>query len=65
MEPDGGPERTKTSPAKGRSAGGLSLLIVFVLWLRHSGPLRDFVNEEPLHDLGKLLFAFSTFWMYT
>ncbi|HOK45601.1 MAG TPA: hypothetical protein PLK67_06710, partial [Bryobacteraceae bacterium] len=25
---------------------------------------RDFVNEEHLHDLGKLLFAFSTFWMY-
>ena len=22
------------------------------------------MNEEHLHDLGKLLFAFSTFWMY-
>jgi hypothetical protein len=47
----------------GMFSGGLALLIVFVLWLR-SGPLRDFVNEEHLHDLGKLLFAFSTFWMY-
>jgi hypothetical protein len=48
----------------GMFSGGLALLIVLVLWLRQSGPLRDFVNEEHLHDLGKLLFAFSTFWMY-
>jgi hypothetical protein len=48
----------------GMFSGGLALLILFVLWLRESGPLRDFVNEEHLHDLGKLLFAFSTFWMY-
>jgi hypothetical protein len=45
-------------------SGGLVLLIRFVLWLRKCGPLRDFVNEEHLHDLGKLLFAFCTFWMY-
>jgi hypothetical protein len=48
----------------GMFSGGLALLILLVLWQRHSGPLRDFVNEEHLHDLGKLLFAFSTFWMY-
>jgi hypothetical protein len=48
----------------GMFSSGLALLILFVLWLRRSGPLRDFVNEEHLHDLGKLLFAFSTFWMY-
>src|SRR5262249_53875946 len=48
----------------GMFSGGLAVLILFVLWLRHSGPLRDFVNEEHLHDLGKLLFAFCTFWMY-
>ena len=48
----------------GMFSGGLALLILFVLWLQKSGPLRDFVNEEHLHDLGKLLFAFSTFWMY-
>jgi len=48
----------------GMFSGGLALLILFVLWLRRSGPLRDFVNEEHLHDLGKLLFAFCTFWMY-
>ncbi len=48
----------------GMFSGGLALMIVFVLWLRRTGPLRDFVNEEHLHDLGKLLFAFCTFWMY-
>lgn len=52
----------------GMFSSGLALLVLFVLWLRRagvpSGPLRDFVNEEHLHDLGKLLFAFSTFWMY-
>jgi hypothetical protein len=48
----------------GMFSGGLALLILLVLWLRRSGPLRDFVNEEHLHDLGKLLFAFCTFWMY-
>jgi hypothetical protein len=48
----------------GMFSGGLALMILLVLWLRRSGPLRDFVNEEHLHDLGKLLFAFCTFWMY-
>jgi len=48
----------------GMFSSGLALLVLFVLWLRRTGPLRDFVNEEHLHDLGKLLFAFSTFWMY-
>jgi hypothetical protein len=45
-------------------SSGLALLILLVLSLRRSGPLRDFVTEEHLHDLGKLLFAFCTFWMY-
>jgi len=48
----------------GMFASGLALLVLLVLWMRRAGPLRDFVNEEHLHDLGKLLFAFSTFWMY-
>ena len=47
----------------GMFSSGIALLALFTLWLRR-GPLRDFVNEEHLHDLGKLLFAFSTFWMY-
>ncbi len=42
---------------------GLAMIVLLVLWARR-GPLADFVNAEHLHDLGKLLFAFSTFWMY-
>jgi hypothetical protein len=48
----------------GMFSAGLATIILLVLWLKRSAPLRDFVNDEHLHDLGKLLFAFSTFWMY-
>lgn len=48
----------------GMFVAGLAGIILLVLWLKQSAPLRDFVNDEHLHDLGKLLFAFSTFWMY-
>jgi len=48
----------------GMFVAGLAAIILFVLWLKRSTPLRDFISDEHLHDLGKLLFAFSTFWMY-
>src|SRR5262249_54514930 len=48
----------------GMFSSGIALMVLLVLSLCQTGPLRDFVNEEHLHDLGKLLFAFSTFWMY-
>jgi hypothetical protein len=48
----------------GLFSSGLAALILLVIWLQRSSLLRDFVNEEHLHDLGKLLFAFTTFWMY-
>ncbi|MDE3168209.1 MAG: hypothetical protein KGN36_20570, partial [Acidobacteriota bacterium] len=48
----------------GMFVAGVAAIILLVLWLKRSAPLRDFVNDEHLHDLGKLLFAFSTFWMY-
>jgi hypothetical protein len=44
--------------------GGLSAIILLVLWLERRGPLQGILNDEHLHDLAKLLFAFSTFWMY-
>jgi hypothetical protein len=37
-------------------------LLVICLW--RCGPLQSAVNENHLHDLGTLLFAFSSFWMY-
>jgi len=48
----------------GLFSSGLAALILLVAWLRRAGALRDFVTEEHFHDLGKLLFAFCTFWMY-
>jgi len=48
----------------GMFSSGLAVIILLVVWLRGAGPLRDFVTDEHLHDLGKLLFGFSTFWMY-
>jgi hypothetical protein len=43
---------------------GLAVLILVALWLEQRGPLRSVLNEEHLHDLGKLLFSFSVFWVY-
>jgi hypothetical protein len=43
---------------------GMAAIIVIVLWLERAGPLRGILSESHLHDLGKLLFAFSIFWMY-
>lgn len=48
----------------GMFSSGLAVIILLAVWLRRTGPLRDFITDEHLHDLGKLLFAFSTFWMY-
>ncbi len=43
---------------------GIAAVIVIAVWLGGNGPLRHVLRDEHLHDLGKLLFAFSTFWMY-
>ncbi|HEX7344482.1 MAG TPA: hypothetical protein VF398_09465 [bacterium] len=43
----------------GQAAG-----IIILVWLQRAGYLREAVTENHLHDLGKLLFAFSTFWAY-
>jgi hypothetical protein len=48
----------------GLLVSGLAALTLLVLLLRRTGPLAGVVTEEHLHDLGKLLFAFSTFWAY-
>jgi hypothetical protein len=38
-------------------------IIVFI-GLERSGLLRNVVNTEHFHDMGKLLFAFTVFWAY-
>lgn len=44
----------------------LTLLVTVLLHRgpRGVGPLASYVNPHHLHDLGKLLFAFATFWAY-
>jgi len=48
----------------GLFVGGLATIIVFAVWLERLGPLRGILSEDHMHDLGILLFAFSTFWAY-
>jgi hypothetical protein len=40
-------------------------LIVVTMALRQAGHLKDAVNVEHFHDLGKLMFGFLVFWAYT
>lgn len=41
----------------------LALLAILVVWLM-KGPLKGYVNENHLHDIGKFLFAFTIFYAY-
>jgi hypothetical protein len=42
----------------------LAAVTLAVIVLRRTGPLRHIASEAHLHDLGKFLFAFCTFWAY-
>jgi hypothetical protein len=42
----------------------LSMITLYAVWLRRRGEFRDVLSGEHLHDLGKLLMGFSTFWAY-
>jgi hypothetical protein len=44
---------------------GLAAVVFMAACFRRVGPLQPFVTAERLHDLGTLLFGFSSFWMYT
>ena len=48
----------------GLFVAGLSVLTITVILLKRRGVLAGIVTEHHLHDLGKLLLSFSTFWMY-
>jgi hypothetical protein len=48
----------------GLFASGLAALVILTILLRRQGSLAGVVGPKHLHDLGKLLFAFTTFWMY-
>lgn len=42
---------------------GVSLILLWVVYLKNQGNL-EIVTKEHIHDLGKLMFAFSIFWTY-
>lgn len=44
---------------------GLAAVLLLVIWLRRHSALQAVLNADHLHDLGTLLFAFSSFWLYT
>jgi hypothetical protein len=43
---------------------GLAADVLLVIWLRRNSPLQAVIAVDHLHDLGTLLFGFSSFWMY-
>jgi hypothetical protein len=48
----------------GAFLSGLATLALLLVWLQGHGPLRSVIRDQHFHDVGKLLFAFSTFWAY-
>lgn len=48
----------------GQFLSSLAAVAVLVVWLGEQGALRGILSHDHLHDLGKLLFSFSSFWMY-
>jgi hypothetical protein len=43
------------------SLAGVCVVAILLYW---QGPLRSILTQRHFHDLGTLLFAFSSFWMY-
>ena len=48
----------------GMFLSGLAAIALLALVMRATGPLRHGVSDEQFLDLGRLMVAFSTFWMY-
>jgi hypothetical protein len=42
----------------------LAAMTIVVILMKRMGPFREILTTDHLHNLGKLIFAFSTFWMY-
>jgi hypothetical protein len=49
----------------GLFVSGIAAVVVLAIWLRRHSPLQTILSDDHLHDLGTLLFAFSSFWAYT
>jgi len=48
----------------GLMLSGLATITILAVREHAKGPLQSALTPEHLHDLGKLMFAFSCFWMY-
>lgn len=48
----------------GDFVAALAAVTLALVWLQRRGAFGWLVTDEHLHDLGKLLFAMTTFWMY-
>ena len=48
----------------GTFVSGLATITILVILLRREGSLKGIVTTDHLHDLGKLLFGFTSFWAY-
>ena len=48
----------------GMFLSGVAAIALLALALRAAGPLRHGVSDDQFLDLGRLMVAFSTFWMY-
>ncbi|NQW30077.1 MAG: hypothetical protein HQ472_06150 [Ignavibacteria bacterium] len=48
----------------GHFVASISVLALMTIWLYKAGLLRQYITSEQFHDLGKLMFAFSSFWAY-
>lgn len=42
----------------------LAVMTLTTIYLQHKGHFKDVINENHYHDLGKLIFGFTTFWAY-
>ena len=48
----------------GAIISALAVIVIVAIVLERTGPLRGVLRTEHLHDLGKLMLGFTTFWAY-
>ncbi len=48
----------------GCARAALSLGLILLVWLWRRGDLQGILNDNHLHSLGQLMFAFTVFWAY-
>jgi hypothetical protein len=48
----------------GAALNSMAVIIIVCTWLKSQGHLKNVTGPEHFHIMGKLLFAFTTFWAY-